>query len=306
MAVPFDHSDLLFPDDMSLDGLAAKGELDLASGLYGFAVGGAFPLEEFQTTGRDKYLIGGQVGVDWSPSSDWQLRGAVGVYNFQHVEGERENAYLASSDPRYGTTNYLTSQYSAAVRQKGNTLINLNASDAPSTASPVWGLASKFRPVDLNLGLVARHFAPYELALNFDYVHNTAWDINDIVRRSSSAASNLVEMTRGYQAKLSFGSPRLQEIGDWTTFLTWRKFERDAWVDAFTDTTWHQGGTNYKGFSLGGQYAFDRKATVGLRYTSTKNLDDHVRFVDAGVTSGTMSSAPLNIDVFQLDVNLRF
>lgn len=306
LAVPFDHSDLLFPDDMALDGLAAKGELDLASGLYGFAVGGAFPLEEFQTTGRDKVLVGGQLGMDWAPSANWQLRGAVGVYNFQKIEGQRESSYLAASDPRYGTTRYMSSQYSAAVRQKGNTLINLNAPDAPATASPVWGLASQFRPVDLNIGLVARHFAPYELGLNLDYVRNTGWNNADIVRRSSSAASDLVEMTRGYQLKASFGSPRLQEPGEWSTFLTWRKFERDAWVDAFTDTTWHQGGTNYKGFSLGGQYAFDRKAAVGLRYTSTSNLEDHKNYGTSAYPQLTLSSAPLKIDVVQLDVNLRF
>ena len=30
--------------------------------------------------------------------------------------------------------------------------------------------------------------------------------------------------------------------------------------------------------SLGATYAFDRRATLGLRFTSTKNLDDGVRF----------------------------
>ena len=45
MAVPFDGTDLLWPDDLGLDGVAGRGELDLASGLFAFATAGAFPLE---------------------------------------------------------------------------------------------------------------------------------------------------------------------------------------------------------------------------------------------------------------------
>ncbi|MFZ2990730.1 putative porin, partial [Ideonella sp.] len=304
MAVPFDHTDLLFPDDLSLDGVAAKGELDLASGMFGFAVAGAFPLEEFASTARDKYLLGGQMGLDWALDSDWKLRAAVGLYEFRNIEGERESA-LPPTGALAGTTGYQSSQYLASVRQKGNTLINLNAPG--STASPVWGLASKFRPVDLTLSLTARHFMPYELGFVLNVVKNTAFDKADIARRAGTAAVNdLVDMTNGYQMRLNFGAARMDEPGAWSTYLAFRKFERDAWVDAYTDTTWHLGGTNYKGFSLGGLYAFDNKATLGARLTSTRNLDDGVRYGSGSALSGNLSSAPLKIDVVQVDVNFRF
>jgi len=304
MAMPFDHTDLLFPDDMPVDGVAAKGELDLASGLYGFANAGVFPLQEFEATQRDKLLIGGQMGLDWALDSQWQLRGAVAMYNFRNIEGVRESE-LPPTGALAGTTGYQSSAYPSAVRLKGNTLINLNA--PASTAAPVWGLASKFKPVDLTFNVVAKHFVPYELGFSVDYVKNTGFDLQDIIRRAGTTdVSDLAERTQGYQFKLDFGSPKLQEIGDWTTFFAVRKFERDAWVDAYTDTTWNLGGTNYKGYSLGGQYAFDRRTTLGLRYTSTQNLDDHRRYVSGGATVANLSSAPLKIDVFQLDVNLRF
>lgn len=308
MAVPFDHSDLLFPDDLALDGVAGKGELDLATGLYGFAVAGAFPLEEFSISNNDKWLLGGQLGLDWAADANWQLRAAVGVYDFRNVEGVREDE-LPPTGALAGVRPYQLSQYPAAVRQKGNTLINLNA--PLSTAAPVWGLASKFRPVNLTVGLVARHFAPYQVALGVDVVKNTAFDLADITRRAgTTAVSTLADKTLGYQARLSFGHPQLQNKGEWQAFLTYRHFERDAWVDAFTDTTWALGGTNYKGFSIGGQYAFDNKATVGLRFTSSRNLDDGVRFLatpgDPSSVSGNLSSAPLRIDVLQLEANLRF
>jgi hypothetical protein len=304
MEVPFDKTDLLFPDDMSLDGVAAKGELDLASGLFGFAHAGAFPLAEFANTARDKYLLGAQVGLDWAPDGKWLLRGALGGYNFRNVEGQRESE-LPPTGALSGTTGYQSSLYPSAVRQKGNTLINLNA--PASTAAPVWGLASKFRPVNLNLSLTARHFLPYEASLSLDYVVNTGFDRADIQRRAgTNAVADLKAMTQAFQTRLSFGYAHPQEYGEWNTFIAWRKFDRDAWVDAYTDTTWHLGGTNYKGFSLGGQIAIDRRATLGLRLTSTRNLDDGVRYTNAGVTSGNLSSAPLKIDVFQIDANVRF
>lgn len=313
MAVPFDHSDLIWPADMGLDGLAGKGELDIASGLYGFAVAGAFPLEEFANNRRDKWLYGGQIGLDWAPDSQWQLRGAVGLYDFQNIEGQVATE-LPPVNQRVGTTPYLQSQYPAAVRQKGNTLINLNhptCITTPSTAGcasvATWGLASRFRPLDVRLGIVAKHFRPYELSLDLDVVKNTGFDAAEISRRAGEDLSGLKARTLGYQVRLGLGTPQVREAGQWRAHLAYRHFERDAWLDAFTDTAWHGGGTNYKGFSLGGEYAFDHQATLGLRFTSTRNLDDKVRFTDgAGQVSGNMSSATLRIDTLQIETNVRF
>jgi len=308
MAVPFDGTDLLWPDDMGLDGLAGRGELNLGKGLYGFAKAGAFPLEEFANSSRDKWLLGGQMGIDWAFGSAWQMRAALGVYQFRNIEGVRESE-LPPTGALAGVVPYQTSAYPAATRQKGNTLINLNAPQ--STAAPVWGLASRFRPVDLSLSLSSRHYSPYEATLSVDVVKNTAFDSSDIERRAgTTAVQGLRDKTLGYQAKLLFGAPKLAQAGDWQAFAAFRHFERDAWVDAYTDTTWHLGGTNYKGFSLGGQYTIDRQATLGLRFTSTKNLDDGVRFLaipgDESSISGNLSSAPLKIDLLQLEANLKF
>ncbi|MBQ0928949.1 putative porin [Ideonella alba] len=313
MGVPFDHSDLIWPADLGLDGVAGKGEIDLASGLYGFAVAGAFPLEEFANNRNDKWLYGGQIGLDWAPNGQWQLRGSIGLYDFQNVEGTVASS-LPPVNQRAGTTPYLQSQYPAAVRQKGNTLINLNhptCITTPSTpgcaSSATWGLASRFRPVDLRLGVVARHFRPYELSLDLDVVKNTGFDTADISRRAGEDLSSLKAKTLGYQVRLGLGMPRLREPGDWQAHLAWRHFERDAWIDAFTDTAWHGGGTNYRGFSLGGEYAFDHQTTLGLRFISTRNLDDKVRYTDSsGQVSGNMSSATLRIDTLQIETNVRF
>ena len=308
MANPFFGGDLLWPDDLSLDGVVLRADRDLAPGVLAFATVGAFPLEEFAVSKADKWLYGLQLGTDWAVSDRVQLRLGLAVYDFQHMEGVRE------SDPpptgaRAGTVPYQLGQYSAAVRQKGNTLINLN--DPTSTAAPVWGLASKFRPINLSAAVSFSHFDPYQIGLSFDYVKNTGFDIADIRQRAGTDAVNtLLPKTSGFQLRGQFGTQKLAERGDWQGFLAFRKFERDAWIDAFTDTTWHLGGTNYKGFSLGANYALDHNTTFGARWTSTRNLDDGVRFLavptDPTSVSGNLSSAPLKIDVIQLEVQSRF
>lgn len=308
MANPFFGTDLLWPDDLSLDGVAARAEADVASGVFAFVTAGAFPLEEFAVSKEDKWLYGVQLGTDLAFGNYTQLRLGIGLYDFANIEGTRETQ-PAPTGARAGTVPYQTSQYVASARQRGNTLINLN--DPTSTAAPVWGLASKFRPFNLTAGLTFAQFDPYVIGLTFDYVKNTGFDLQDIRRRAGTTfGTPLEERTTGLQLRTQIGKARLSEKGDWQGYVAFRKFERDAWVDAFTDTTWHLGGTNYKGVSLGGAYTLDRNTTFGARWTSTRNLDDGVRFLavptDPTSVSGNLSSAPQKIDVIQIEVNSRF
>jgi hypothetical protein len=306
IANPFFGSDLLWPDDLSFDGIAVQGERNLGSGLYAFATAGAFPLEEFNVDKRDKWLYAAQLGADWSFSDNGQLRVGVAVYDFARVEGIRETD-PAPAGARAGTVPYFGSQYPGTLRLKGNTLINLN--DPTSTAAPTWGLASRFKPINLTTLITLRHFDPIDIGIGLDWVHNSAFDIADIRRRAGTDAVNsLAARTTGLQAKLNVGNVKLANPGDWLLSAAYRQFERDSWVDGFTDTTWHLGGTGYKGWQLGGQYAFDRRTTLALRATSTRNLDDGVRYVDpiSGAARANLSSAPLKIDVLQIDLNSRF
>jgi hypothetical protein len=304
-ANPFFSSDLLWPDDLNFDGLAAQGEINLDTGLYAFGTLGAFPLSEFSVDSRDKWLYGLQLGANWTLARDAQLRVGLAVYDFDNVEGVRETD-PPPSDPRLGTVPYLTSLYPPTVRLKGNTLININYPQ--STAGATWGLASRFRPINLHAQLTMRPLAPYEWQLGIDWLRNTAFDLDDVRRRSGLPTLDLKDQTTGLQLRSRFGTPQLGERGDWNFLLALRRFERDAWIDGFTDTTWHLGGTNYQGWQLIGNYAFDRRTWLSLRVTSTRNLDDGVRYTvgDPPVTTGNLSSAPLKIDVLQLEVNTRF
>jgi hypothetical protein len=266
-----------------------------------FSTIGLFPLQELATSGRDKTLYGGQVGIDWAMTDNWSLRSAAALYEFHNIEGVRETE-LPPTGPFANTGDYFSSQYPAGARQHGNTLMAL---DAPGStpASATWGLASRFKPFDVTVGLYDHQFAPFELGASVDYVRNTGFDRSDMLARFGEGAppelANLAAMVTGWQTRFNVGRSRMSQVGDWTAFAAWRHFERDAWPDAFTDTTWNLGGTNYKGYSVGGSYLFDRNASLGARWTSTRNLDD-------GTHGNDLSSARLHVDVLQVETNVKF
>lgn len=307
MPNPFYSSDLAWPDDLAFDGVAAKLGHAFAPQRSLFVTAGVFPLEELNLSTRDKWLLGAQVGGEVDLARGVQFKAGVAAYEFHKVAGQRESS-PPPSGPRNGATNYFASQYPTSLRLKGNTLINLN--DPTSTAAPTWGLASRFRPVNLTLGLQLDGMLPVPVGATLDWIKNTGFDLKDIEARAGVALPDLREKTTAVQGRVQAGVPRLARRGDWQAFAAFRFVERDAWVDGFTDTTWHLGGTNYKGWSIGGNYGLDRNFWLGARWTSTRNLDDGVRFLavpgDPTSLSGNLSSAPLRIDVFQLDLNVRF
>jgi hypothetical protein len=306
MPNPFYSTDLAWPDDIAFDGVAAK--LSVATPRRGlFATAGVFPLEELNLSTKDKWLLGAQVGGEIELARGVQFKMGLAAYDFRHMEGRRETD-PPPSGPRGGATNYFASQYAAGLRLKGNTLINLN--DPTSTASPTWGLAAKFRPVNLTASLQLDRFLPVPVGLTLDWIKNTGFDRQDIEGRAGVPLTDVREKTIAAQARLQAGAPKMARRGDWQAFTTYRMVQRDAWIDGFTDTTWHLGGTNYKGWSLGGNVGLDKNFWLAARWTSTRNLDDGVRFLavpgDPTSLSGNLSSAPLRIEVFQLDLNARF
>jgi hypothetical protein len=299
---PFYGSDLLWPDDLNLDGAAVSMRLPLDAGQTAFFTAGAFPLQELEVSDQDKWLYGMQGGFSLPLASDIQLRTGLGLYNFQGVGG-RADTQVTPTDLNASLHGYALTEYPKGVRQKGNSLIRINRPlgiNDGSTASR-WGLASRFRPVNLTAELNFLQFYPVTVRLGVDYVRNLGFDLKDIRNRAGVTDLQLSEQTRGVQFKTTVGHERVEKYGQWQAFLTFRRFERDAWLDAFTDTTWHLGGTNYQGWSLGGQYGVGPRTSLGARYTTTHNLKD------AQIYSPTLSNnATLKIDVFQLEANVRF
>jgi hypothetical protein len=61
-------------------------------------------------------------------------------------------------------------------------------------------------------------------------------------------------------------------------------------VDAFTNDYWRLGGTNTKGYVVGGTVGLYKNITIGGRWLSANEI----------------SGEPLAIDVLQIDLNVEF
>lgn len=276
---PWFTTDLIYSEDLNFDGVAVsyRPEPDARDTLKPFATAGAFVVKESELA-DDRWLYAAQAGLVWDANATTRLRVAAAVYDFTNIEG------VAALPGSRGSPTYGATEYPAGARAKGNILFNIGD---PLTTDVIWGLASKFRPVALTGALELAHYDPVRIALSGEYVVNTAFDEDDILRRTGF---RLNKENRGYQGRIAVGMTRMSEPADWLLFLTYRKLERDAVLDAFTDTTWGLGGTNHKGFQVGGQYAVDRNVWLGLRWTSTD----------------VVSGPPLSVDVLQVDLNARF
>ncbi len=306
-ANPFFGGDLAWPDDLNFDGLAGNVKHRVTDHSHVFATAGVFPLQEFESSGNDKWLYGLQFGGSFNAAPDTTVSLGLGFFDFKRVEGVADERF---ADQVLAGTPYLTSAYPRSVRQKGNTLLRLNPftqSDLSTGVAPVWGLASKFRPITFSGAVSFNPSGALSVKGSLDVIKNTGFNLEDIRRRAALPDLQLQEKTTGLQARLHIGSPKQELRGDWSAFLAWRRFERDAWLDGFTDTTWHLGGTNYSGWSLGGAYYVGPRTSMGLRVTSTRNLKDGAMLNNPfGGTEPNVSSAPLKIDVIQLELNSRF
>ena len=76
----------------------------------------------------------------------------------------------------------------------------------------------------------------------------------------------------------------------WNVSAFYKYLESDAVVDAFTDSDFHLGGTNAKGYIFGGSY--------GVAH----NVDLTAHWLSASEVSGP----PYTVDVILLDLNGRF
>ncbi|MES2569479.1 MAG: putative porin, partial [Verrucomicrobiota bacterium] len=89
---------------------------------------------------------------------------------------------------------------------------------------------------------------------------------------------------------LKLGHAALEKRWDWNVILNYRHIESDAVVDGFNDSEFGGGGTNLKGYSLGGTVALSKRVTLGLRWLSADSIDGP-RFRN---------------DIIQFDINGRF
>lgn len=295
---PWFSTDLLWDKDLNFDGAAATYRYNLGSPGDGNAAAdkselfmtlGGFTLDEDAFTSRgDKWLLGGQIGTAFPVGNTSRLKVGLAYYDYHNIAGKRSPA---SQPNKYDST-------APEFVQKGNSMFVI--SNDPDNPFERFGLAADFEIINLTAEYKMSRFDPYQITLTGDYVNNIGYDADDIKDRLDGGGmfvNSTVftgdpddEETEGYMAKVTFGWPEVLDTGKWQLFAAYKHLERDAVVDAFTDSDFHLGGTNAEGWIVGGSYGLAENTWLKLRYLSADEIE----------------GPPLGIDVLQVDLNAKF
>ena len=269
---PWYGSELVWANDLSFDGVAAQWTPRLADRVRGFATLAALPIQEVELSSSDKWLFGAQLGATLEGSS--RAAGAkVGVayYRYKGITGQVSPA---------GSN---LSEFTApSFTQKGNTYYNISS----DPARPLLGLASEYRLVNVT-GQFDMPVATKRVIVLGDYVRNIGFDRAAV---SGRAGVDVEPKTAGYQVRVGFGDAEIRARNQWQVFVGYRRVERDAVLDAFTDSDFRLGGTDARGYILGASYGLGKNVAASFRLLSGDSI----------------SGPPLSVDVFQLDLNVRF
>ncbi|WP_434611221.1 putative porin [Pseudomonas sp. R1-7] len=310
IANPFYTTDLLYSGDLNFDGVAAifNRKLNQDFGLFGTV--GAFPVEYTNDTstsnGTDKeesdnkWLYGAQLGANWAINDSNRVKGALAYYRFDDIEGKRSSP----CEPWSGDPGCDSDGSRVAFMQKGNTVFQLrditpNPLNPATTPQPQYvGLASEFNLLDLNLAWDTDLPEDLKLRSQAHYVHNLGYDEGEMRKRSAGQfANNLDENgeiesgANAWMLQFTLGnSLELKRQGDWNMFAGYKYIQPDALPDGFNDSSFHLGGTNAKGYFLGGNYGLASNVFATGRWLSSE----------------AVYGAPYDIDVLQLEINTRF
>ncbi|MGK9233972.1 putative porin [Inquilinus limosus] len=279
---PFYSTDLVWDEDVNFDGFALGYRQPVLDQLDAWAAVGLFPLQEFAFSSRDQVLYGGQIGVDWRPDEDTAVKLGVAYYDFNNMLG----------DPRaIDEDDHRRNLSVPAFMQKGNSLWDVGDKGNPAVDSDdlvAFGLASKFQELNVTASLDLSVFDPIHIVLTGDLVANLGYDKKAVTARVGEEGRKSGNMA--YLARVLVGHPEIRHGNDWNASFTYKYLESDSVVDAFTDSDFHNGGTNAKGFILAGNYGVADDVWLGLRWLS----------------SDAISGPKFSVDTLMLDINARF
>ena len=298
MPNPWMSTDLVWDGDLAFEGVAATYRKNLrgSDNLLDmtehdqtmFATIGAFPLQEVDWSANDKWLYGGQVGAEFQYIDQSKLKFALAYYVFDNITGVR-NKTTDSKDMDYTAPQYM---------QKGNILFNIRNSNDP--AAELWALAAQYREINLTASYDMASYAPLHVVMSGDMVKNIGYDQKAIDRRAQGVVERAQgwqyqsdptkARTLGYQLGVTVGWPVVTQIGNWNVSLFYKYLERDAVLDAFTDSDFHLGGTDAKGWIVTYNYGLEDNAWVSARW----------------ITSDSIDGAQMGVDSLQVDVNAKF
>ena len=76
------------------------------------------------------------------------------------------------------------------------------------------------------------------------------------------------------------GAPSVLTAGAWRALVGYRYLQRDAVIDAYTDSDFHFGGTDAKGYYLTADLGVANRVWLTVRYMSASQIDGPTYIID--------------------------
>ncbi len=291
---PFYSSDLVWDGDLTFEGFAASWWWLRSDAMNSdfrdidpFLTVGVFPLQEVERSSDDKWLYAAQTGFKYDFSDQSKLTVALAYYGYENIVGKRN----AQDDSGF---DYTAPEYI----QKGNTLFDIRNTFDPNSTAVLFANAADYRLANFYIEYDIASFAPIHVIVAGDYVRNFGFDKRDVAGR---VGFEIDDQTSGYQARVTVGWPQVSKARDWQFSFIYRYLERDAVLDSFTDSDFHGGGTDAKGYILKLDYGLMDNVWATLRWLSSDEVDG-----DSWPQTSGLGTSALGIDTLQLDLNAKF
>jgi Putative porin len=295
MPSPFSATDLVWDSDLAFEGIAGAWTISPKKsderGMPGTLLAGVFPIQEIELSSQDKWLYALEAGFNWVQINNNRFHAAIGYYAFDNISGEKN--ILDSK---------LTDFTAPKNMQRGNSVFNIRNSRAPSSADELFALASGFNDLDLTLTYDVALGNSKHLMLTADYVKNLGYDTEKVSARVDK--TNYEAQVDCYKFEVVWGVPKPSKPGDWNAGFAYRHLERDAVLDAFTDSDFLQGGTDNKGYVLSGEYAVLNNTSIKLNFLSASSINPVAK--SEAANSKTAKAIDFDSDSVQLDLNVKF
>ncbi len=312
-------SEIMWDEDVALDGAAFKATTDWSPGFKTWLSGGAFTV--FNTalnfpdnntskySSYDKYLFATQFGVEFKITDDIEGKMGLSYWNWENMQGRFSDPFTPTTANDAGSTDNSRPLFA----QKGNTYrIIRNITPVPGAAPggnlngtinqfQYFGLATAFRQIAWSGRLDFNHLRPLQVSLLGEFVKNMALDKtamgnlnrpDAVVNNRNGGTGNWAGGDTAWYMGVNFGKPPalMKQRGDWGLGFGYRYVESDAVVDGFTDSNFGGGGTNMKGYTISAALSLSRQTALHLYYMSAAQI--------AGPT--------LRSDVVMFDLTAKF
>ncbi|AUC94484.1 MULTISPECIES: putative porin [Bradyrhizobium] len=312
-------TDLVWYRELGFDGFAVQAKHEVWEGFTPFAVGGAFPIynTDFNAginltnpptkfASHDKWLFGGQVGFNARFSPEYTFRFGVAYYDFDNVQGQLSSPCIVELSGDVCNTDLTRPSFA----QKGNSYFALRniIPDPVGTGNnggqnfkyQYFGLVGQYRPVVVSAQLDLGQFHPTHIVLDGEYVNNTAFsrslmNVAAINNRGPSPDGGTTPGAfnggnQGWLGRVTVGNKEIKHLWDWNVHAGYKYLESDATIDAFADSDFGLGGTNLKGYFVGGNVGLGENVWATLRWMSANSI----------------AGNPYAVDVLQVDLNAKF